>query len=561
MALVYPNTYHVGMSSLGFQLVYQLLNNQDDLVCERFFLPEGTDSLVSIESGRPLNDFALVYISISFEHDYVNLVRLLLASGIQPVAEKRSEMIEPGSPLVLCGGVVTLINPEPLAPFVDLFYVGEAENQLLSVTTALINAISSTSRIDILGGISREFVGCYVPRFYKPVYGQNGSQVGWQRKEGLSERVGKYVFDRSDCASHSQILTPETEFAELYLTELGRGCSRGCRFCTAGFIYRPPRLWDADAVVKGLEERFDGVKRIGLLGMEMAKSDDLATISGYLTDSGCALSFSSLRADRLNSDLIALLKESNLKSVAIAPDGSSERLRKVINKSLSENDILSAAEKLISAGIFKLKLYLMVGLPTERKEDLHEAIELVGKIKDRIDPIGRERGRLCEIVVSVNCFSPKPWTPFQYHAFGVSEKLSTNETHRASDSIYTLKSRLKFLKKGFSRYSNVIVNTDKPENVLFQAVLAKGDRRLATVLLLMAGHGKSWKQAMKQADLTAEEYAIKGYNNKSFLPWEIIDHNLKDNYLWQEYIRSFEGKLTAACRTDVCRQFVVCGEE
>ncbi len=549
------------MSSLGFQLVYHLLNSQDDIVCERFFLPDGNDSFVSLESGRPLSDFSLIYISVSFEHDYVNLVRMLLAAGIQPIANKRSEVIESGSPLVVCGGVVTMINPEPLAEFIDLFYVGEAETQLLSVTNTLLTYLSSTKRTDVLRKVSEDIAGCYAPCFYKPEYDLNGGQIGWEKTKGLPTKIKKNVFNKSDCASHSQILTSQTEFADLYLTELGRGCSRGCRFCTAGFIYRPPRLWDADAVVKGLKQRFEGVKRIGLLGMEMAKAEDLATISNYLTESGCALSFSSLRADRLNSDLITLLEESNLKSVAIAPDGSSERLRKVINKSLSEDDILSAAEKLIGAGIFKLKLYLMVGLPTESREDLQEAIELVGKIKDRVDPVGRERGRLCEIVVSVNCFSPKPWTPFQYHAFGVSEQLGSGEIRPVADAVYTLKNRLKFLKKGLAIYSNVTVNTDKPENVLFQAVLAKGDRRLAEVLLMMAAQGKSWKQAMKQVDLTAEEYAIKGYDSNSFLPWEIIDHNLKKGYLWQEYIRAFDEKLTTACRVDICRRCGVCGEE
>jgi len=561
VALLYPNNYHVGMSSLGFQLVYNLLNSQEDLVCERFFFPEDKGSFVSMESARPLSDFSLICISISFEDDYVNLVQMLLAAGITPFSEDREKNISKDSPLVLCGGVISMINPEPIAPFVDLFYVGEGEVELTNVVDLIFERQENLTRDSLLHRVAENFSGCYVPGFYKPVYDDNGRQIGFDNERGLPSRIKKYCLDSCEQAAHSQLLTPETEFSDLYLTELGRGCSRGCRFCTAGFIYRPPRLWSADAVVEGLKKRFDGVKRVGLLGMEMAATDDLATISQYLIESGCALSFSSLRADRLNSDLINLLEQSNLKSVAIAPDGCSERLRLVINKSLSENDILSAAEKLVGAGIFKLKLYLMIGLPTETDEDLQEAVSLVGKIKETIDAIGRQRGRLCEIVVSVNCFSPKPWTPLQYHPFGISQQLQAGETRSAKEAVSNLKYKLKYLKKGLTKYPNVTVNSDKPENVLFQAVLAKGDRRLADVIYLMALHGAGWKLAMKKVGLSPEEYAVTGLDDNSFLVWEIIDHSLKSDYLWKEYKRSFEARLTDACRTGICRKCGVCGEE
>ena len=187
---------------------------------------------------------------------------------------------------------------------------------------------------------------------------------------GLPQRIQKVSLPACTVAGHSQLLTPEAEFSELYLTELGRGCSRGCRFCTAGFIYRPPRLWDVEAVIKGLAARDAAVSRVGLLGMEMVDMESLDRIADHLSLSGCALSFSSLRADRINPSLIDLLGKSRLKSVAIAPDGSSERLRRVINKNLSEDDLLQAARRLVEAGLYKLKLYLMIGLPTETDADL-----------------------------------------------------------------------------------------------------------------------------------------------------------------------------------------------
>ena len=557
VALLYPNTYGVGMSSLGFQLVYAMLGSEDNLVCERFFLPEKNESLRSVESQRPLIDFPIIFISISFEHDYLHLVQLLRMAGIPPLYSDRSPSVTPGQPLIICGGVATFMNPEPLAPFIDLFVLGEAEPVLPHLIEYLRKDHSQLARSDLLLKLSRNLTGCYAPSLYTPQY-DDGALRGYRSDHDLPDRVTKSVLTESVVAAHSQLLTPEAEFSEMHLTELGRGCSRGCRFCAAGFIYRPPRLWDGDAVVKGIKARFADVDRVGLLGMEMADSAALKQISNYLKESGCALSFSSLRADRLSEELIELLAASALKSVAIAPDGSSERLRRVINKGLCEADLLSAAERLVMAGIFKLKLYLMIGLPSETDADLMEAVALVGKIKERIDPIGRERGRLTEIGISVNCFAPKPWTPFQYHPFGLSFPLKPMEIGSAKDAVDELKRRQKILRNGLASLANVHVQFDKPENVLFQAVLARGDRRLGPMLLTMADTGCSWKQAMKQHHLTVEEYVLRGWSETDWFPWYVLDHGIDHHYLWQEYRKAFEEKLTRACDTAICRRCGVC---
>lgn len=546
------------MSSLGFQLVYSLLGEMDDLVCERFFLPEKNDQLRSIESQRPLTHFPIIFISISFEHDYLHLVQILRLAGVSPFAKDRPDTVTVGQPLVICGGVATFMNPEPIAPFVDLFILGEAEPVLTDFIGRLPSELEGCNRHELLLELSKNIQGCYAPGFYTPEYDKNVLQR-YVPAYGLPERITKTFLTSSSTASHSQLLTPEAEFSEMHLTELGRGCSRGCRFCAAGFIYRPPRLWDGDSIVKGLQARFDSVDRVGLLGMEMADTESLVMISEYLQESGCALSFSSLRADRLNDALIDLLSSSELKSIAIAPDGSSERLRRVINKGLGEEDLLLAAERLVGAGIFKLKLYLMIGLPTETDEDLSEAISLVQKIKERIDPIGRERGRLTEISISTNCFAPKAWTPFQYHPFGQSfPHKSLDERIKASDAIAELKRRQKYLKKGLSGIANVSIQFDKPEQVLFQSVLARGDRKIALVLDTMASTGCNWKRAMKLCSVTAEEYVMRSCDEYTWFPWYVIDHGIDHAYLWKEYQRAFDEKLTIACDTKVCRRCGVC---
>jgi radical SAM superfamily enzyme YgiQ (UPF0313 family) len=514
-----------------------------------------------LESGRTLDSFPLVFFSISFEHDYLNLVRLLLAGSFSPFAENREDLVYASQPLVICGGVATFMNPEPLAPFIDLFVLGEAEPVLVALVTFLAACLQGGKgggRANLLKELSSRFAGCYAPALYTPCYDRNGTFAGHLPASGLQERIHKVTTSTCDRAAHSQVLTPQAEFSDLYLTELGRGCSRGCRFCAAGFIYRPPRLWDVDAVLQGLAERPEAVKRIGLLGMEMASQDSLALLAQYLLDSGCALSFSSLRADRISGPLLNLLQQSQLKSVAIAPDGASERLRRVINKGLTEDDLLAAAEALARAGLYKLKLYLMIGLPTETLDDLAEMLVLISKIKGRIQPIGQSRGRLCEITLSVNCFTPKPWTPFQFHPFGVRERLPSGEMRDGAEVIQTLKGKIKFLQNGLKKEANVRMTCDKPEHVLFQAVLARGDRRLAPVLLDMAVQGLSWKQAMRKNRLTAEQFAIRGYGYDEPVPWDIVDHGIKKQYLWDEYMKAFAEKPTIACDTNVCRRCGVC---
>ncbi len=560
IALVYPNTYAVGMSSLGFQLVYALLNERSESVCERFFLPEVDEPLLSLESGRPLPDFPLIFFSVSFEHDYLNLVKILLLGGIEPFAKSRKTNHE-SSPIVGFGGVATFMNPEPIAPFADFMVIGEAEPIVDTFLDFIMQHQQDLARDEMLFQAARDFEGIYVPGLYSSEYDANRRCKATHAADSeLPARIHRISHSACEKAGHSELLSPATEFSNLYLTELGRGCSRGCRFCAAGFIYRPPRLWDADAVIQGLNEKGSDVHRIGLLGMEMAKNNALDEISAYLVDSGCALSFSSLRADRINDKLLNLLSQSQLKSVAIAPDGTSERLRSVINKGLNQEDLIKGATRLVDAGIYKLKLYVMVGLPTETCEDLQEFIDLIHIIKEQIDPVGKERGRLTEILVSVNCFVPKPWTPFQYHPFGISKSLDEGENFSSQKALTQLKEKITFLKKGVKQFANVHFQADKPENAMFQALLSRGDRRIADVLYDMARYNTPWKKSMINHNLSPEMFILCGSTANTYFPWYIIDHGMNHSYLWEEYQKGLKAVPTEPCDPSICRRCGVCGE-
>lgn len=548
VALLFPNYYRLGMSNLGFQLVHSIANQHPDIVCERVFFPESTAQPLSVESGRPLKDFPIILCSVSFEQDFLNLIKMLALGGIEPLAVNRKGLSvrrSQGDPLVIAGGVATFINPEPLSPFIDLFILGEAEPVLPQILNYLVNNVEAAGRDALLEEMGKGFDGCYVPRFYSVDYNGDGTLAAMVPQAGLPPRVKRISVPPLSAAAYSRILTPDTEFADLFLTELGRGCSRGCRFCAAGFVYRPPRLWSADAILSTLGKRPPETTRIGLLGMEMAQPNDLRKIAEYLIAESCSLSFSSLRADAFSPELTKLLKESGLKSAAIAPDGGSERLRRVINKGIVEQDVLQAAEVLVQAGINNLKLYFMIGLPTETQEDLDELVSLTLKVKAKMLAIGRARGRLSNLSLSVNSFVPKAWTPFQFHPFAPLKEL---------------KEKIQFLRKQLRSIPNVKITAERPVHSFFQAVLARGDRRVGKALSALLHTSGKWRQVFKDQGVQPEFYAMRQRGEKEPFPWEIVDHGIDRQYLWAEYQRALDGKSTPMCDIARCKRCGVCGE-
>ncbi len=541
IALIFPSHYGVGMSNLGFQLVYDQINQHPDLVCERVFLPEAGGRPLSVESSRPLADFPILLTALSFEQNLPDLVGMLLASGIEPLAENRGrETIRPGTPLIIAGGVACFINPEPLAPFVEAILVGEAEDLLPPLLEKLVGC---DDRAALLAGLV-ELPGCYVPQYYDHSYGEDGVLTGIVARDGAPERVRRLTWQGGEEAGYSRLLSPAAEFADLFLVELGRGCSRSCRFCAAGFVYRPPRLWTSEVINRALDQRPAGITRVGLLGMEMARPEDLQKVAERLLAEGCKLSFSSLRADALTPELLSLLAGSGLKSVAIAPDGASERLRRVINKGISRESVLDAATRLVTSGIVNLKLYFMIGLPTETDADLAEMVGLVKEVREIMNIPGRARGRLANLTLSINPLVPKAWTPLQYHPF-VEPNL--------------LKKKLDFLRRGLSGLDNLKIMGEKPSNAYLQATLARGDRRLASALIEYAARGGNWQQVFRKCGVAPEDYALRARARDELLPWEIIDQGMDKDYLWHEYRRALEAKASPVCEVKGCRRCGVCG--
>ena len=546
IALIFPDVYSVGMSNLGLQSVYARLNAEDRVVAERFFVPNHQiphSPWISEESSRPLKDFDLILFSVSFESNYQNMVKALEAAGLSLRSENRQDR----EPIILTGGIATQINPEPIAPFVDAFLLGDFE----AISEAFVSCLpeltdQGLSRTERLKRLADNVPGVYVPRFYRPVYNASGDLVEWEYEQGLPFPVVPAIFIPNSQSitppvPHTRILSPDSVFPNMFLIELARGCGKGCRFCAAGFVYRPPRHWSIESLNAALQERKD-TDRVGLVGLEFLGREEIEQLCRRLLDEGLKLAFSSLRADDITQDIVRLLKASDAKLATIAPEAGSQRLRQVINKNLNEDVILEAAETLVSGGIPNLKLYFMLGLPFETDEDAQAIVDLVDKIRRAVRPIGRSRGHLGSITVSVSTFVPKAWTPMQW-AGAVKKSV--------------LERRRRILEKGLRRLPNVKLQLDSVREAHFQTILSRGDRRLAPVLEAVALRGVTLSKAMKEAGLSVDMY-YKTLGRDTNFPWEVVGHRVRREYLWKEWNRASRAKQTAFCIPEICDKCGAC---
>ena len=541
IALVYPNRYPVGMSSLGYQTLYDLLNRMDHVVCERAFLPDSrrgeAGPPLTVESGKPIASADIIAFSISFENDYPHLLTILDQAGIPLRSADRSA----GHPLVIAGGVACFLNPEPIAPFIDCFLLGEAEGILPRFFQVFE---PGRDKKELLKELACQVPGAYVPALYQVRYQADGTLAEFEPLAGVPPKVGRvYLQDLNQNSTCSAVVTPHTTFDSSFLIEVGRGCPHGCRFCSAGFIYRPPRFRPIAGLKQAMQQGARLTDRIGLVGAAVSDLPELEKLCREFSDQNIRISFSSLRADRLTPELLATLKKSNVKTATIAPEVGSERMRRVINKGITETDVLAAATKLVQHGIPNLKLYFMVGLPGEADEDIDAIIQLVKQIKHRFLASSRTRRHIGTITVSLNSFVPKPATPFQWAPM---------------DEVGALKSKIKKIKNALRKVANVKINSDVPRWAYLQAMFSRGDRRIADLLLMAHANNGNWPQTLKTSALNSDFYVLRERDPDEILPWDFIDHGIKKSYLRREYKRAQQALTTPGCQVESCRMCGVC---
>ena len=524
VALVYPNRYAAGMSNLGFQLTYSMLNRMEDVVCERAFFPDSEDRSReavpfpprSLESQRTLNDFEILAFSIPFENDYPNILKLLKASGIPLEAQQRT----PPHPLVWAGGITASLNPEPLAPFVDLFGIGDAELLIPDLIEAYRRCKDGRlSKESCLENFSR-IEGVYAPSLYDVEYDDSG-RISRFRSDIGPDRVRRRIYkDTSPMVPATKIVTESTEFESMFLVEISRGCPWGCRFCAVGRVALPVRHHPVDALMPVIEEGLKYRKRIGLVSSSVCDHPQLLEICERILSLGGFVSVASLRLDRVSDELLDVLMKSGHKTLSLAPEAGSQRLRDVIKKNITEEQILSSVERIALKGVAALRFYFMVGLPTEEREDVEAIVTLAKKCLHHAKKAGGGKG-VGKLTLSINPFIPKPFTPFQWSPFA---------------EVRELKAGINLIRRAFQKERSVHVIHELPKWARIQALLSRGDRKLSNVLEKV-GLGRTWAEALKDTNLNPDFYLHRERGRDECLPWDFIDHGFSKDALWRGYER------------------------
>ena len=544
VAIVYPNTYFVGMSNLGLHIIYEEINLRNDSVCERIFLPEKKEleaydktktPLMSVETQRPMHQFDVVAFDVTFEMDYFHIPLMLRHGRIPIMGKDRTEF----DPIVIAGGPCATFNPEPFADFIDAFIIGEGEGIVSRVLDIIRDGkLEGLERHAILRQLANES-GVYVPSLYVPIYSEEGEFKGYDIADGVPKTIKRH-FEMLTSGGETVVATNYTEFGAMYIIEVARGCGRHCRFCMAGYCFRVPRVRPLDILKEGVDRAEQLGKKVGLMGAAISDYPEVDELVNYIRSKDMRYSCASLRADSLTQAVVDGLADSGQKTITIAPETGSERLRRVINKGISEEHLQNAATLSAKSGIQHMRLYIMIGLPTETDEDIEAIVGLAERTQAHMAEVGC-KGRL---TLSINPFIPKPFTPFQWMSM---------------DNQKTVEKKLQYIKKALQKNRRIEVLVESPKEAYIQGVLARGDRRLGAVIAACAADrgSKSFKAEMKAAGLDMDEMNYRERSFDEFLPWSHLDMGMDEGYLEMEWKRSVDEAYTPPC-VQGCKRCGVC---
>ena len=563
-AMAFPDVYEIGMSNLGMMILYDMFNKRDDVWCERLFSPwtdldkimrEEHIPLFTLESQDPVKDFDFLGITLGYEMCYTNVLQLLDLSGIALLSADREE----NDPVIIGGGACAY-NPEPLAEFFDLFYIGEGE----TVYDALFDAYKANKKA---GGSRSDFLlkaaqipGIYVPSLYEVTYKEDGTIESFHPTcEGVSEKVEKQlIIDMDkDYNNLEAPVVPHIKATQDRVTlEIQRGCIRGCRFCQAGMIYRPTRERDVEKLKKAARTMLQktGHEEISLSSLSSSDYSHLKEIVNFLIDEfrdeAVNISLPSLRIDAFALDVMSKVQDVKKSSLTFAPEAGSQRLRNVINKGLTEEDILHGAGEAFKGGWNQVKLYFMLGLPTETEDDMKGIAHLAQKIAEtyyETVPKEQRKGKV-QINVSTSFFVPKPFTPFQWAPM-----------FREEDFIEKAKIVKNEIRSQLNQRS-IRYNWHEPDVTVLEGFLARGDRRCSKVILKAyekgalydawseSFHYDIWKEAFKETGVDIEFYTLRERSTDEILPWDFIDAGVTKKFLIREWEQAKAETVTPNCR-------------
>jgi radical SAM superfamily enzyme YgiQ (UPF0313 family) len=533
VCLAYPNHYRTGMTNLGFQTVYKILNEHSSFLCERVFLPasgndaeyvSGAAEMVSLESQKSMAEFDILAFSLSFENDYPHVLKMLTLAGIPLLAKDRPE----NYPLVIGGGIALTLNPEPLADFFDLFILGEAEETLPQFNRYFEEARRlGYDRLKLLKSLQKKINNIYVPGLYEVKYSaESRIQSIVPKDAGLPEKIKiEHIKDINPFCTEEVISAPQTEMEDMFLVEVNRGCARCCRFCAASFAYRPARFRSDAKIIAAIDRGLQRKKKIGLVGTAVSDHPDLIHICEYIIAKGAQAGIGSLRIDRINEKIVDLIKANGIETVALAPEAGSQKLRDLLRKDITETDIIRATEILVEKEILNLRLYFMVGLPKEEDQDIDAIIELTRKIQHHALQNSRGKKQFRRITLSINQFIPKPATPLQWCPLA---------------DVNIVGKKIKKIENAFSREMQVKVIHDIPKWNYVQALLSLGDRRVGEILLAVNRLEGNWAQALKEVNINPDFYVYRQKQFDEILPWDIIDLGVSKKSLINEYQKALD---------------------
>ncbi len=548
-ALVYPGTYQLGMSSLGVQVIHATLNSRQDTACERVFIPEPkyvqelqkrNEALFSLETQTALHAFDIVGFSVSFESDYIHIPQALTLGKIPALAAERSEW----HPLVIAGGINISYNPEPIADFIDIFVVGEAEllvHQLMDEFHEWKQA--NAPKTDLLHTLGK-LPGLYVPSFYDVTYHADNTVKQVVPKPGFPQKISAAAVPKLDAVETcTHIHTPNTEFQNAHLIEIVRGCGRQCRFCVADYARRWPRRRSVENTL-ALAERARGITdRIGLVGASISDHPQIDDIATGLVERGFRISCASLRAETVRTPLLDALADSEQGTITIAPEVATPELQRVVNKAIPRERLYYVFEEALKRDILNLRLYFLIGVPQETPADVTAIVDMAKDMRKILLPHAKRTGKIGRISFTISPMVPKPHTPFQWVAMEPPK---------------TIAKKLDYLKREINRLGSLKVSSASARLAHQEAVFARGDRRLGKVIAELASGNLSWNNAFRKYGLAPDFYALRQRELNEVNPWDHLDLNVKPQFLQLEFSKQEKGFMTSQCDTTVCKKCGAC---